>query len=169
MSKTAFKNFVIFFACFLIAFLAGVSFGFCFKKEKIRFVEVEKTKYEVIYLEDDCLEQQENTKTVEMVATAYCSCEKCCGVWATKRQVDENGNQIVYTASGTVAKQGRTVAVDPSVYPYGTKFLIDGQTYVAEDCGGAIKGNRIDVYFENHKEALIFGKKTVFATVEMEK
>lgn len=93
----------------------------------------------------------------EFKLTAYCSCEKCCGVWATKRPKDENGNDIVYTSTGTVAKAGRTIAVDPSVIPYGTEVEINGRTYVAEDCGGAIKGNRIDVYFDDHNEALIFG------------
>lgn len=82
----------------------------------------------------------------EFKLTAYCACSKCCGQWA-------NG----ITATGTVATQGRTIAVDPSKIPYGTKVSINGHTYVAEDCGGAIKGNRIDVYFDSHSEALQFG------------
>lgn len=93
----------------------------------------------------------------EFKLTAYCSCEKCCGVWATNRPKDEHGNDIVYTSTGAVAKAGRTIAVDTSVIPYGTEVSINGQIYVAEDCGGAIKGNEIDVYFDDHTEALIFG------------
>lgn len=89
--------------------------------------------------------------------TAYCSCQKCCGVWATNRPKDENGKDIVFTASGTMAKAGRTIAVDPFVIPYGTEVYINGNTYVAEDSGGLIKGNRIDIYFDNHAEALKFG------------
>ena len=84
----------------------------------------------------------------EMIITAYCPCTKCCG--------KTNG----ITASGTKAKQGRTVAVDPRYIPYGTEIIIDGQTYIAEDCGGAIKGDRIDIYFESHSEAVSFGKQT---------
>ena len=84
----------------------------------------------------------------EMIITAYCPCEKCCG--------KTNG----ITASGTKAKQGRTVAVDPRYIPYGTEIIIDGQTYIAEDCGGAIKGDRIDIYFDSHREAVSFGKQT---------
>ena len=61
------------------------------------------------------------------------------------------------TATGTVPTVGRTVAVDPSVIPYGSQVIINGHTYIAEDCGGAIKGNRIDILFETHKEALEFG------------
>lgn len=89
--------------------------------------------------------------------TAYCSCQKCCGTWAEDRPKDENGNPIVYTSTGAIAKAGTTIAVDPSVIPYGSKVKINGHTYIAQDCGGAIKGNRIDVYFDDHQEALIFG------------
>ena len=102
---------------------------------------VEKVKFEVETTEKPYTEK-------EMIITAYCPCEKCCG----------NSNGI--TASGTKAKQGRTVAVDPRYIPYGTEIVIDGQTYIAEDCGGAIKGNRLDIYFESHREALNFGKQT---------
>ena len=77
--------------------------------------------------------------------TAYCACSKCCG--------KSDG----ITASGTKAKPGRTIAVDPKLIPYGTKVVINGRTYVAEDCGGSIKQNRIDVFFNSHKDALNFG------------
>ena len=78
--------------------------------------------------------------------TAYCNCSKCCGQWA--------GGP---TATGTMPKQGRTIAVDPKVIPYGSKVIINGHTYIAEDCGGGIKGNRIDVYMDSHSAALQFG------------
>lgn len=77
--------------------------------------------------------------------TAYCKCAKCCGSHA-------NG----YTAAGTKASAGRTVAA-PSNLPFGTKLNINGKTYVVEDRGGAIKGNRIDVYVNSHSEALAWG------------
>lgn len=93
--------------------------------------------------------------------TAYCPCERCCGYWATIRPLDENGNPIVKTATGTRAEAGRTIAVDPSVIPYGSKVKIGSTIYVAEDCGGAIKGNRIDVYHDDHQEALVFGRQDV--------
>ena len=73
---------------------------------------------------------------------------------------DENGNEIVKTASGATAKANYTVAADTSVLPFGTKIKIDGVEYEVQDRGGAIKGNRIDIYFGNdHNGALKFGKK----------
>lgn len=77
--------------------------------------------------------------------SAYCHCAKCCG--------KSNG----ITATGTKVAANRTIAVDPRVIPLGSKVIIDGNTYVAEDTGGAIKGNRIDMYFATHQEALNWG------------
>lgn len=91
--------------------------------------------------------------------TAYCSCETCCGYWATIRPQDENGNPIVYTASGAVAEAGITIAVDPDIIPYGTTVKINDHLYIAQDTGGAIDGNRIDVYHDNHQEARKFGRQ----------
>ena len=53
--------------------------------------------------------------------------------------------------------EGQTIAVDPSVIPYGTKVIIGGHVFTAEDCGGAIKKNHIDVYVNSHEEALALG------------
>ena len=78
--------------------------------------------------------------------TAYCNCSKCCGKWA--------GGP---TATGTMPKQGRTIAVDPKVIPYGSKVVINGHTYIAEDCGSGIKNKKIDIYFDSHSAANKFG------------
>lgn len=99
----------------------------------------------------------EYTSLGEYRLTAYCACEKCCGYWATIRPLDDDGNPIVYTADQNIAKQGVTVAADTSVLPFGTVLLINGHEYIVQDRGGAIKGNRIDIYFESHEEALQFG------------
>ena len=90
--------------------------------------------------------------------THYCPCKKCCGK-------DPDHPAYGITASGTVATAGRTIAVDPDVIPYGTEVLVryeDGteHTYIAEDCGGAIDGNRLDVYMDSHQDALVAGVKT---------
>ena len=68
-----------------------------------------------------------------------------------------NNGDSSTTATGTTPTAGRTIAVDPKVIPYGSKVVINGHTYVAEDCGGGIKGNRVDIVFNTHQEALNFG------------
>jgi 3D (Asp-Asp-Asp) domain-containing protein len=105
----------------------------------------------------------------EYKLTAYCSCEKCCGYWATIRPLDGEGNPIVYTSDGSVAKQGVTVAADTDILPFGTVLLIDGREYTVQDRGGDIKGKRIDVYFDSHEDALEFGVKVmeIFKKEEM--
>lgn len=102
-------------------------------------------------------EEPEYISLGEFKLTAYCSCEKCCGKWSKNRPVDEEGNEIVIGASGEVLEAGISIAVDKKVIPYGSTVLINGQEYIAHDCGGAIKQNRIDVYHDDHKEALKFG------------
>lgn len=64
------------------------------------------------------------------------------------------------TATGVMPIVGRTIAVDPSVIPYGTVVEIDGfGIRCAEDTGGAIKGNKIDVFVQTTAEALQLGRK----------
>lgn len=119
--------------------------------------EAEETEAHQIETEQP-IEEAENDYQMqslgEYILTAYCPCEKCCGIWAADR------SSGILTASGAYAKANHTVAVDPSVIPYGTVLYINGVKYVGEDCGGAIKGNRIDIYFESHEEALQFGLQT---------
>lgn len=93
----------------------------------------------------------------EYKLTSYCACEKCCGYWATIRPTDENGEPIVYTASGAVARQGVTVAADTDILPYGTVLLIGGEEFIVQDCGGGVNGKHIDIYFEDHQAAVAFG------------
>jgi 3D (Asp-Asp-Asp) domain-containing protein len=112
-------------------------------------------------------EQPKRISLGEFKLTAYCSCKKCCGFWAYSRPIDENGNDIVIGASGERLYQGVSIAVDPAVIPYDSKVYIDGKEYIAHDCGGAIKGNRIDVYFDNHQDALDFGVR--YANVEVDR
>ena len=66
------------------------------------------------------------------------------------------------TATGTYPTEGRTVAVDPSVIPLGSRLIIEGQgVRVAEDTGGLIKGKRVDIMLDSRREALRFGRQEI--------
>lgn len=76
----------------------------------------------------------------------YCPCATC------------NGRSDAKTKIGTTMAEGRTIAVDSRVIPLGSRVYIDGYgVFIAEDTGGAIKGNRIDVCVANHSRAYQFG------------
>lgn len=77
--------------------------------------------------------------------TAYCPCYQCSEGW---------GRQ---TSSGALATANHTVAVDKRVIPIGTKLLINGQVYVAQDVGGGVKGNHIDIFYNTHGETRQYG------------
>lgn len=66
-----------------------------------------------------------------------------------------------YTFGGSYLRKG-LVAVDPNVIPLGTRLFIPGYGYaVADDIGGAIKGNKIDIAFDTHSEAMQFGRQRI--------
>ncbi|MGM0365434.1 MAG: 3D domain-containing protein [Actinomycetota bacterium] len=70
------------------------------------------------------------------------------------------------TATGLDAEEG-IVAVDPEIIPLGTEIEIKGLgRFAAEDTGGKIKGNRIDIFFDSKQEAKDFGRKGVWVKVE---
>ena len=103
-------------------------------------------------------------KTIDMNATAYCLCKKCCGK-------SENSPGYGATASGLriIPNTGmKVIAVDPKVIPLGTKVYVQGLNgagdygyAIAADTGGAIKSNKIDLYYDTHTQALKWGRKKV--------
>lgn len=93
--------------------------------------------------------QQEVTYLGAWTATAYCSCEICTGAYCSG-----------YTASGTLATEGRTIACN--ALPMGSEVLIDSHTYIVEDTGWTPFGDAwVDIYFDSHDAALAFGVRTV--------
>jgi 3D (Asp-Asp-Asp) domain-containing protein len=78
---------------------------------------------------------------------------------------DECGKSDGITASGIKVEENRTLACPPA-YPFGTKVRIEGMgTLICEDRGGAIKGNRFDIYMETKKQAFAFGRRHLEAEV----
>ena len=98
-------------------------------------------------------------RTIEMEVTAYCPCTKCCGPKA--QGITASGKRISHN-------DGLFVAADKR-FAFGTKLVIPGYAagHVVEvlDRGGAIKGNKLDVYFHSHQEALNWGRQKLTVTV----
>ncbi|MGP7815843.1 LysM peptidoglycan-binding domain-containing protein [Niallia sp. 01092] len=94
--------------------------------------------------------EQSSGKELTVTATAYtASCEGCSGITKTGINLKERPNEKV-------------ISVDPSVIPLGTKVYVEGYgTAIAGDTGGAIKGNKIDVFVSSNKDALDWGRKKV--------
>ncbi len=93
----------------------------------------------------------------KMIVTAYCPLKCCCGVYADS-----------FTASGHEIQpgQGERFAAAPRAYPFGTIFEIPGYGMAeCRDRGGAIKGNKLDLYFDTHTEAQAWGIKKLLVKV----
>ena len=100
----------------------------------------------------------------QFTATAYCKCRECNGIYGT----DKPDGQAE-SATGAELSEGESIAADFSVLPPFTQVEISGMgIYTVHDCGGAIKGNRIDIYFENHEDAQAFGVQTVWVRTAKE-
>jgi len=102
-----------------------------------------------------------------LVTTGYCACQKCAGWhrnWLFQPVYSSGPNKgkrkkVGITASGTRARKG-TIAADAR-YPFGTVMYIPGYGYGrVEDRGGAIQGDRIDLFFKKHKDAVRWGRQT---------
>lgn len=152
-----------------ILFLIGISIGslmisgiihiFCCRcVTKVEATEIKPTENAVVKVIEEPEPEIIKTSLGEYKLTAYCACKKCCG--------KTDG----ITASGVRAKEGVTIAADTRILPFGTKVIIGDKEYTVQDKGGAIKGNRIDVYFDSHQDALEFGVqyKEIFTMKEGE-
>lgn len=81
--------------------------------------------------------------------TAYCPCRTCSEGWGRN------------TSTGAVASSRHTIAVDPRVIPYGSRVLIGGVVYTAEDRGGGVRGSHVDIFFDTHEETRQYGTRTM--------
>ena len=88
-----------------------------------------------------------------VILTAYCGCALCCG----------KANQPC--ADGKMPVQGVTIAAPRSV-PLGTRVVVLGHEYIVQDRTARRFNGRWDIYFQTHKDALRFGKKTNNVTIK---
>lgn len=101
---------------------------------------------------------------MEMKTTGYCACAECCS-WRISwygAPVNSKGKFKVIgkTSSGRMARPG-TVAVDPKLFPMGTKFYISGYGWgIAQDTGGDIKGRHLDLFHWLHSSGEQWGVQT---------
>ncbi len=98
--------------------------------------------------------QSDEWKTVRMRVTAYCPCPKCCGEFSDG-----------ITACNHKIQQGETFVAADRKYSFGSEMVIlgynDGNPVKVLDRGGAIYGNRLDVYFDSHQQALDWGVRYI--------
>lgn len=131
--------------------LGGAALGLGLQKE-VTPKAVEKPAVTATVEEPVSAEEEEFDKrqTIEMQVTAYCPCVKCTGT----------GSPGV-TASGHKIQDGDVFVAADKKYPFGTEMIVPGynddQPVEILDRGGAIKGNRVDVFFPTHEEALEWG------------
>lgn len=98
----------------------------------------------------ETIEEPELTSLGSFTVTAYCCCKDCCGK-------DSTHPAYGITKSGTKAVEGKTIAVDPNIIPLGSTVYLNDIPYIAEDTGSAIKGNKIDLFINDHQRAKNFG------------
>jgi len=131
---------------------------------------IAKLQYKVDHLETllehETLKQQVVDETLEEFVAQKETFEVTAYTHTAQPGVaDINGTGDGITASGIPVREG-LVAVDPRVIPLGSRVLVEGiGTLIAADTGGAIKGNRLDVFFESRTEAINFGRQYRWAIV----
>ena len=141
--------FLVVIVCFLGRFV-GPSYANGDSRITLLIAVLDTAKHGMRRIETSNSESPVQWQTVRMRVTAYCPCPKCCGSFSDG-----------VTASGHKISQGdRFVAADKR-YPFGTEMIIpgykNGQAVEVLDRGGAIRGNRLDVFFNSHQEALEWG------------
>jgi 3D (Asp-Asp-Asp) domain-containing protein len=149
---TAFLSLLTFGLVILIAFLQWTNAKVILRNQELRN-EIQRLKEEQTSNLSPKIETVASY-TRRMNISAYCPCQRCCGKYSDG-----------VTATGKDA-YSKGVAVDPKVIPLGTKIHIPGYgTVEADDVGGAIKGDRLDVRFKTHQEALEWGRQFKEVTI----
>lgn len=126
------------------------------KEEPEKQTDEKQAKEEGNKKENNDADQSEapEGETLSLESTAYtASCDGCSGVTATGVDLNANPGEKV-------------IAVDPDVIPLGSKVYVEGYGYAtADDTGGDIKGDRIDLFIPSEDEALDYGRQSVDVTI----
>lgn len=110
-------------------------------------------------VEETPIPEASEVHSAKFTVTAYCSCEKCCGKWALDRKGPVVG------AAGVPLIPDVSVAVDNSIFPFGTVFTDpQGHEFIAADTGSGVEGYWIDIYMDDHEVAKAWGKQEVTLT-----
>ena len=134
----------------VLSFIAGAAYTKAFSRLDSGYSKLDEDRVQHNSKPDN--EQFGEWRTVRMRVTAYCPCRKCCGQYSDG-----------ITACGHKIQPGDTFVAADGRYSFGTEMLIPGysnnQPVKVLDRGGAIKGNKLDVFFATHQEALEWGVK----------
>lgn len=153
-NKRRFTAFII--ALMILSGVGGFYIGISYAIEKPQFIEEDP----VIIEESEPVEEPEEVKTIEFenlgnyTITAYCGCEICCGEWSSYPVIGSGGVELI---------EGVHCA---SPLPLGTVVEVGGlglyevQDRTSEWIADKYNDKVIDIYFENHEDAVQFGKKT---------
>ena len=143
LKKVKSKKVISIVLVFIVSFCAILA-----KPTKTYVDEVSNTKIEVSNKDNKVINikrgfDKMNGKEMEVRATAY-------------------ANDYI-TSTGKKPRPYHTLAVDPKIIPYGSRVYIPefNKVFIAEDCGGAIKGNRIDIYMNNEYECRQWGVRNI--------
>jgi 3D (Asp-Asp-Asp) domain-containing protein len=97
-------------------------------------------------------------RAIRMRVTGYCPCAKCCGKYSDGK-----------TASGHAIRDGDVFVAADKTYAFGTEMIVpgynDSEPVQVLDRGGAIRGDRLDVFFNSHKEAMQWGVRYLWVKV----
>jgi 3D (Asp-Asp-Asp) domain-containing protein len=149
--------FLVMIICVLWYFV-GTSYANGNNKITLLSTTVDTAKHNIKRIETSDSGGHDQWQTVQMRVTAYCPCQKCCGKYSDG-----------VTACGHKICPGDAFAAADKEYSFGTEMIIagykNGEPVKVLDRGGAIRGNRLDVFFHSHEEALKWGVRYLYVKV----
>lgn len=149
----------------VIIFWSGAFYYKASTRQEVVEIEIEPT----VEIEEVVAEPEPEPEKVLYRVTAYCPCEECCGEWAKKRPLDENGEPIVVGSWGVELVNGYSVA---SPMAFGTQVELDGlgtvevQDRTAKWVVDRFGENIIDIYMTDHKTAGEFGVQYIEGVIK---